>query len=325
MAVDDVKRITIVGAGLMGHGIGLEFAVAGHTVIFHDLNEGALRKCVERVEVDLRQMAEWELMESSHIDPTLKRIQTTTDLEEAGSEADLVIEAVFEDLSLKQDVFRKLDAVCPERTILASNTSSLMPSVLAEGTGRPDRVLVTHYFYPPPLMPLVEIVRSESTAEEVVATVYELMKAVGKRPIIVQKEALGFIVNRLQTALAREALSLVDRGIATAQDVDIATWNSFGRRLAVVGPLQLWEFQDGWEQGLQIYKYITPDLEHSPDPPQVIADLAERGDLGPKTGKGLYEWDAKSEEAFSRKLKEALAAFLRADRKRTGVREGSWC
>jgi 3-hydroxybutyryl-CoA dehydrogenase len=216
MSVDDVKRITIVGAGLMGLGIGLEFAVAGHLVNSHDLNEGALRKAVERVEADLRQMAGWELMESSHIDPTLKRIQTTTDLEEAGCQADLVIEAVFEDLSLKQDVFRKLDAVCPERTILASNTSSLMPSVLAESTGRSDRVLVTHYFYPPPLMPLVEIVRSECTADDVVDTVYELMKVVGRRPIIVQKEALGFIVNRLQMALAREALSLVERGIATA-------------------------------------------------------------------------------------------------------------
>jgi 3-hydroxyacyl-CoA dehydrogenase len=95
--------------------------------------------------------------------------------------------------------------------------------------------------------------------------------------------------------------------------------------LAVEGPLQLWEFQDGWEQGLQIYRYICPDLEHSPDPPQVIVDLAERGDLGPKTGKGLYEWDSKSEEAFGTSLKEALAAFLRTDRKRTGDQEGSRC
>jgi 3-hydroxybutyryl-CoA dehydrogenase len=317
MAVDDVKRIAIVGSGFMGHGIGLEFAVAGYPVIFHDLDQDALRKAKHRVEADLREMSEWGLLESGQIEPTLSRIQTTTAVEEAACEADLVIEAVFEDLSLKQEVFRKLDAICPQRTILASNSSSLMPSMLAEGTNRPDRVLVAHYFYPPPLMPLVEIVRSESTSDEVVETVYEIMTAIGKRPIIVQKEALGFIVNRLQMALDREALSLVQRGIATAQDVDIATWNSFGRRLAVVGPLQLFEFQDGWDVAVQIFNYIAPDIEHSPSAPQVVVDLAERGDLGPKTGRGFYEWDSESAAAFERKLKESLAGFVRKDRERS--------
>lgn len=314
MSAESVKRIAVVGAGLMGHGIGLEFAVAGYPVVFHDVTEDALARALQRVETDLRELTEWGLMEGAEVEPALDRIQTTTVLEEAASEADLVLEAVFEDLSLKQEVFAKLDAVCPERTILASNSSSLMPSMLAEATRRPDRVLVAHYFYPPPLMPLVEIVRSESTSDKVVDTVYEVMKAIGKRPIIVQKEALGFIVNRLQMALDREALSLVQRGIATAQDVDIATWNSFGRRLAVVGPLQLFEFQDGWDVAVQIFNYICPDIEHSPSPPQVMLDLAERGDLGPKTGKGFYEWDSGSAKAFERKLKEALAAFLRADR-----------
>ena len=191
-----------------------------------------------------------------------------------------------------------------------------MPSILAEATSRPDRVLVTHYFYPPPLMPLVEIVRSGSTSDDVVDTVYGLMKAVGKKPIMVQKEALGFIVNRLQMALDREALSLVERGIATAQDVDMAVRNSFGRRLAVVGPLELFEFQDGWDVALQIFNYIVPNIESSPDPPQVMLDLVSRGHLGPKTGRGFYDWDSGSENAFSSKLNEALAGFLRADRGR---------
>jgi 3-hydroxybutyryl-CoA dehydrogenase len=119
-------------------------------------------------------------------------------------------------------------------------------------------------------------------------------------------------------ALDREALSLVERGIATAQDVDTAVWNSFGRRLAIVGPLQLFEYQDGWDVALQIYNYIAPDIESSMDPPQVMLDLVERGDLGPKTGKGFYEWTAELGQAFDGRLKEALAGFLRADREREG-------
>lgn len=233
-------------------------------------------------------------MLAGRIGPTLGRIKTMAALEEAGAEADLVIEAVFEDLSVKQEVFAKLNEICPERTILASDTLSLMPSMLAQVTDCPDRVLVTHYFYPPPLMPLVEIVKSESISDEVVESVYEVMKAIGKRPIIGQKEALGFIVNGLQIALDRVAISVVQRAIATAQDVDMATWNNFGRRLAVAGPLQLYEFQDGWDAGLQVYDYITPDIDSSSDPPQVLLGLVRRGDLGPKTGKGFYEWDSAS-------------------------------
>jgi 3-hydroxybutyryl-CoA dehydrogenase len=165
-------------------------------------------------------------------------------------------------------------------------------------------------------MPLVEVVGSEFTSEEVVGTICDLLRGIGKKPIVVRKEALGFIVNRLQMALDREALSLVERGIATAQDVDMAVWNSFGRRLAVVGPLQLFEYQDGWDVALQIYKHITPDIESSIDPHQVVLDLVERGDLGPKTGRGFYEWNEQLEESFSGSLKEALAGFLRADRDR---------
>jgi 3-hydroxybutyryl-CoA dehydrogenase len=316
MQVSEIKRIGLVGAGLMGHGIGQEFAVAGYDVVFHDASPQTLETVKERIRCNLLELVEWDLAEEEQVDSTLARIETAQDLEETGAEADLVIEAVFEDLSLKQEVFTELDRVCPERTILASNTSSLMPSMLASATSRPDRVLVTHYFYPPPLIPLVEVVRSEFTSDEVVNTACDLLKAIGKKPIIVRKEALGFIVNRLQMALDREALSLVERGIATAQDVDMAVWNSFGRRLAVVGPLQLFEFQDGWEVALQIYNYITPDIESSKDPPQVMLDLVEREDLGPKTGKGFYQWNPQLEEAFSKNLKEALAGFLRADRER---------
>ena len=311
MQVGDIERIAVVGAGLMGHGIGQEFALAGYAVVFHDLTEEKLQQATQRIQRHLRELTDWGIVPAGEVPSTMDRIQTTTVLEEAAADADLVVEAVFEDLTLKQRIFRELDSICPECTILASNTSSLMPSMLASATERPDRVLVAHYFYPPYLLPLVEIVRSEFTSDETVDTIYELLKAVGKSPIVVQKEALGFIANRLQVALFREALHIVERGIATAQDVDIAVKNSFGRRLAVAGPLEMLEQQAGWDMVLQIAGYILPDLDGSTEICPLVLEKVERGELGAKTGKGFYEWTPESAEAWRKKMMEALVGFLR--------------
>jgi 3-hydroxybutyryl-CoA dehydrogenase len=312
----NIRRIAVVGAGTMGHGIGQELALAGYDVAFHDSSLTTLETVKERIRHNLLSLVDWDLAEEAQVGPTLERIETVANLEEAGAEADLVIEAVFENLEVKQEIFRRLDGACPERTILASNTSSLMPSMLASVTKRPDRVLVAHYFYPPFLMPLVEIVPSESTSDRVVTTVYELLRGMGKKPIVAQKEALGFIVNRLQVALFREAMNIVERGIATVQDVDTAVTSSFGRRLAVVGPLKLLEHQDGWEQALAIDQYITPDLSNRAGPSPLVLEMIDRGELGSRTGQGFYEWPADSVGIFTRRLEDALAGFLRADRER---------
>ncbi len=232
----DIQHITVVGAGTMGHGIGQDFACAGYDVMLYDLTEDKLGQARKWIERNLAEQVEWGLIAADEVQPALDKIRTSTSLEKAAGDADLVIEAVFEDLDLKRQVFHDLDRLCPQRTILGSNTSSLMPSMLASATKRPDRVLVVHYFFPPPLMPLVEIVRAESTADEVVETVYNVIKGIGKSPVVVQKEAIGFIANRLQAALLREALYIIEQGIASAQDVDVTVKQSFGRRLAVVGP-----------------------------------------------------------------------------------------
>ena len=165
-------------------------------------------------------------------------------------------------------------------------------------------------------MPLVEIVRSEATSDEVVDTACEIMKAVGKRPIVVQKEALGFIVNRLQMALEREALNIVERGIASAEDVDLYVRNSFGRRLAVVGPIQLLEHQDGWDQALAIDQYIVPDLSNRVEPSPLVLEKLQQGKLGSKTGEGFYQWGPEAIESFNTRLGEALAGSLRAETER---------
>ncbi|MCJ7625964.1 MAG: 3-hydroxyacyl-CoA dehydrogenase NAD-binding domain-containing protein, partial [Anaerolineaceae bacterium] len=219
----------------------------------------------------------------------------------------------FEKLEVKQYIFKQLDAHCPKHTILASNTSSLMPSSLASATNRKDKVLVLHYFYPPHLMPLVEIVRSEFTSDETTEMVYKTVLKAGKKPIIAQKEALGFIANRMQIALLREALYIIDQGIATAEDIDIAVKYGFGRRLAFVGPVELAEVQDGWDVMAQIERYILPDLDNSVEPNPLIQKKVECGEIGPKTGKGFYQWTPESEDAFVRNLYRSLAQFVKRD------------
>jgi 3-hydroxybutyryl-CoA dehydrogenase len=157
------------------------------------------------------------------------------------AEADFVVEAVFEDLALKRSVFADLDRLSPERTILSSNTSSFMSSQLASATGRPDKVVVANWWNPPYLLPLVEVVRGPDTSDDTIETTRALLTKAGKRPVVLQKESLGFIGNRMQFALLREAVSIVERGIASPEDVDAVVTNSFGRRLAVAGPLEVFD------------------------------------------------------------------------------------
>jgi len=207
-----------------------------------------------------------------------------------------------------------LDAICPDRTLFASNTSSLLPTTLAAATQRPDRFLIAHYFNPPYLMPLVEIVRGEKTSDEAVNTVFNLMKAMGKSPIICQKEALGFIVNRLQLVLWREAFNIVQRGIASPQDVDLAVKKSFGRRLGMVGPFELYEYIDGYDLTLQCEKYILPDMDTSNQPYPLLLEKVEKNELGAKTGKGFYDWTPEFTEAWRKKILKGLVAYAKADK-----------
>ena len=242
----------------------------------------------------------------------LDRIKTTTSIEEAGAGADLVVESIIEDLEVKQQLFNDLDRICPPHTILASNTSSLLPSDLGAATRRPDRVLIAHYFNPPYLMPLVEIVRGKSTSDDSIDTVYKLMKAMGKSPIICQKEALGFIANRLQLVLWREAFNIVQRGIASPQDVDLAVKNSFGRRLGTVGPFELYEYIDGYDLTLQCEKYILPDMDTSNEPYPLLLEKIKKGELGAKTGKGFYDWTPEFTETWRKKIIKALVHFWKS-------------
>jgi 3-hydroxybutyryl-CoA dehydrogenase len=314
MGTHKINRITVIGPGMMGHAIAQEFATAGFEVVLCGRSEERLKQAQEKIERSLDELARWELISDEEIRPALQRLQTTADLEAAGSDADLIVESVVEVLETKENLFSKLDAICPDQTIFASNTSSLLPTTLAAATRRPDRFLNLHYFNPPYLMPLVEIVRGEKTADKVVAAVYDVMQNMGKSPIICQKEAPGFIVNRLQLVLWREAFNLVQRGIASPQDVDLAVKKSFGRRLGMVGPFELYEYIDGYDLTLQCEKYILPDMNYPNESFPLLLEKVEKGELGAKSGKGFYDWTPEFTEAWRKRILKGLVEFAKADK-----------
>ena len=312
MGTTKINKITVVGPGMMGHAIAQEFASAGYPVILCGRSEERLQQALQRMARNLEELVEWGIISSNDIRSTLDRIKTTISLEEAGADADLVVESIIEDLEVKQQLFKDLDRICPPHTILASNTSSLLPTDLGAATRRPDRVLIAHYFNPPYLMPLVEIVRGKSTSDNSINAVYNLMQDMGKSPIICQKEALGFIANRLQLVLWREAFNIVQRGIASPQDVDLAVKNSFGRRLGTVGPFELYEYIDGYDLTLQCEKYILPDMDTSNEPYPLLLEKIKKGELGAKTGKGFYDWTPEFTEAWRKKIIKALVHYRKS-------------
>ena len=305
MKADQIERIAVIGAGLMGHGIAQEFALAGYDVRLVARSEASLGKALRSISDNLERLIGFGLVTREQTEAVPERIHTTTELEEVTEDADVVIESVYENLELKQEIFRRLVDICPEHTVLASNTSSLMPSALAARARRRDRILVAHYINPPYLVPFVEIVKGPETSDDSAMAVFGLLTKIGKRPIIVQRETPGFVAGRLQGALLREALWLVENGIASAQDVDTAIKTSLGRRWAVAGVFEVLEIA-GWDLILAIASGLYPHLASAPEAPQVLKERVERGELGVKTGKGFYEWNPETAKAVRDRIAHAL-------------------
>jgi 3-hydroxybutyryl-CoA dehydrogenase len=308
MNAANINRIAVIGAGLMGHGIALEFAAKGYHVHLQDRGDEQLQQAQRAIAANLALLQRMNRLSPDAATSTRSRIQTGTDLRAAVAGADVVIEAVYEDLALKQAIFRDLDASAPPHTILASNTSTFMPSLLAAATRRPDRVLVAHYFNPPHLLPLVELVRGPQTSDETMATMDDLYRRLGKSPAIVQKEAPGFVGNRLQNALLREALSIVDQGIASPQDVDIIVKTGFGRRLATAGPFEIADAA-GLDVYLAVAVQLFPEIASSPEVSPFLRERVERGELGLKTGQGFYPWPPEAAAALRQRIGQALTAI----------------
>ncbi len=312
MTLDEISHIAVIGAGLMGHGIAQEFATAGYTVHLHDITDEKLATARAQIEKNLHLLAENGIITAEKIAPTLQRIQTTTDLAAVTENADFVVEAVTENLPLKQQIFAELDAMCQPHTILASNTTALMPSQIGAQAKRQDKILNTHYFNPPYLIPLVELIRSPKTSDETVSVTAALLSRVGKTPAILERESLGFVGPRLQAALIREAIFIVEQGIASAETVDIVVRNSFGRRLSVAGPFEVFELA-GWDLVLAAFEELYRELNGSPEINPLLREMVEAGKLGVKSQEGFYRWDDENLRALRDRMNRALIQQAKAD------------
>ncbi len=302
---NSINTIAVIGAGLMGHGIAQEFAVAGFSVYLHDITEEQLAVACLQIEQNLALLAEHGVVDKSNIPDIMQRVNTTPELVVATENADFVIEAVPENLPLKQQIFEKLDNLCQPHTILASNTTALMPSQIGVNTDRQDRVLNAHYFNPPYLIPLVELIRGPATSDETVSITYNLLKRIGKTPAIIEKESPGFVGPRLQAALIREAFSIVEQGIASAETVDLVVRNSFGRRLGVAGPFEVFELA-GWDLVLAAFEELYKDLYSSSEINPLLREMVDSAKLGVKSGEGFYQWTAEKQEALRTRMSQAL-------------------
>jgi 3-hydroxybutyryl-CoA dehydrogenase len=307
------KRLAVIGAGLMGHGIAQIFAGMGWHVTLTDVDEAILVKAREGIRANLTLLAQNGIGRVDDVDAALGRIKTTLRLEEAAADAGLVIEAVAERVDLKQEIFRKLDNLCPAGTILATNTSVISITEIARKAGNRGRIVGTHFWNPPYLVPLVEVVPGADTSPETVGSTYDILKAVGKHPVKVRRDVPGFVGNRLQHALWREAISLVDQGIADAATVDEVIKNGFGIRLPVLGPLETADMV-GLDLTLQIHDYILCHLDRSTEPAPILKEKVSQGDLGFKTGKGFQVWSAEAIEESKRRLTEHLIRWNREQR-----------
>ena len=287
MEIDDVNTITVLGAGSMGHGIAEVAALAGFEVRLRDIEAEFVQNGYDQIEWSLGKLVEQGQIERSDADATLDRISTHVDLAEAAADADVVVEAVPEKMAIKRDVYEDLEAAAPDRTIFATNTSSLSITALADVTERPEQFCGMHFFNPPVRMELVEVISGAETAEETLDLISDLAVEMGKTPVRVRKDSPGFIVNRVLVPLMNEAAWIVESGDATIEEVDSTTKYGLGL------PMGSFELSDqvGVDVGYHVLEYLHEQLGDAYRPCPMLESKVDAGDLGKKTGAGFYDYE----------------------------------
>jgi 3-hydroxybutyryl-CoA dehydrogenase len=310
-----IKNIAIIGSGVMGTSIAQSFAVSGYAVTLNDVKEELLLKAKNRIFANLSLLEEEAGIDKGQKQSALTNIDYTADIEDAVREADFIIEAIPEVIEWKWELYEKLERVMKEDAIVASNTSTFPISRLMEKASFADRMIITHFFNPGHLVPLVEIVKHPQTTSRVVDATLDLMGRIGKSPVLLKKEISGFIANRLQTALMREAFYLLKEGVASARDIDTAITSGPGFRWAFTGPIEIADFGglDTWQR---VFDNVAPDLDQCTEAPAIIRELAEQGKLGTKSGEGIYKYD---DNLISQKLEERDRNFIKLGKMKAGV------
>lgn len=280
------QHVAVIGAGLMGSGIAQVAATAGIDVTLRDVTDAALQRGKDAIEKSLTRFAQKGKLANSDVGAALGRITLTTDLD-AAANADLVVEAVFESLEVKRELFQSLDTICKDGAVLASNTSAIPITQIAAATERPEWVVGTHFFSPVPMMALCELVRGYKTSDETLATARSFAERIGKTCIVVNRDVAGFVTTRLISALANEAVRLLETGVATAEDIDTACKLGFGHAMGPLATLDLTGVDIMRNAGNNIYN-DTRDPKFAP--PELLSRMVVAGDLGRKSGRGFYSY-----------------------------------
>ncbi|MGW0504244.1 3-hydroxyacyl-CoA dehydrogenase family protein [Micromonospora sp. NPDC003241] len=279
-------RLAVVGAGLMGSGIAQVAAQAGWQVVLRDLDDAATRRGLDGIRTSLGKFAEKGKISTDDAEAALERITATTDLE-ATADADIVVEAVFERLEIKHEVFRALDKICKSDAVLATNTSAIPVTQIAAVTERPEAVVGTHFFSPVPMMKLCELIRGYKTTDATLDTAKSFAEEIGKTVVVVNRDIAGFVTTRLITALAMEAVRLVETGVISAEDLDTACKLGFGHAMGPLATVDL----TGVDVLLNATRNIYTDTgDEKFFPPELLQRMATAGDLGRKTGQGFYSY-----------------------------------
>lgn len=299
-----MQRAAVIGGGLMGHGIAQVLAVGGMDVVVHDPISEALQAVPARISANLQALG-------VAVD---LRVELEPDLERAAADADWIFEAAPEDLELKQQIFERLDAAAPADAVLATNTSVMKVGDIAMRARKRGRIVGTHWWNPPFLVPLVEVVQGPETEPATIQRTISLLDALGKTPVHVRRDVAGFVGNRLQHALWREAFDLVDKGVCDAETVDTVIKAGFGRRLAVLGPMENADLV-GLDLTLAIHEYVLPELDPPSQPSEGLRQRVASGELGMKAGAGFRTWSQRD----AAEVRERVLARLAAEHHDKGV------
>jgi len=300
MRLEDLKTAALIGAGTMGAGMSMCFAQAGFRVTLQDVSEEQLDKALDRIAKSQDVLIQESVLSVEEAVQARERIITTSNLEQALNGAQFVLEAVPEVLDLKLKVFGQIEGLCSDEVILATNTSGLSVTSIASACQYPERVVGFHWVNPPELVPLVEVIRGKQTSIETAQFTSDLARKLGKMPIMIQKELPGFAMNRLQFAVLREALHLVEEGVISPEDVDKAMSYGLGFRYPWLGPIKTADL-GGLDVFYSIASYLFKDLSSMKEPPESFRRIIDEGKLGIKTGRGFYDYENESTEEILRK------------------------
>jgi 3-hydroxybutyryl-CoA dehydrogenase len=305
-----IQRVAVIGLGTMGHGIAQSFALAGCTVAVYDELAAARDSVLARIRRNLEEFVAAGIIDAAAVEPALARLTVRESEADAVREAEFVTEAIREELPAKQELFARLEEVVAETCILASNSSTFPISQSGARLRHPERAVVTHWFNPPHIIPAVEVVGGPKTSDATIEAALALLRRAGKLAIRINQELPGFLVNRVQVAIMREVWDLVDRGVASVEDVDLAIRGSMGFRLAALGPLRINDF-GGMDINAVVFQHLAPEIASGAELPGVVRRMVEAGHAGFKNGRGFYDYPPETADAVRAERDERYLALLK--------------